>query len=170
MARQPPQPPRSNPTGSTVDRIEALVEGLRDETRAGLERVQSKVQETNNRVEMGQRAASDDLAREISNVNVRLDRFHDAAMAEIGKVRQELHDHEKLSTSEAARGAAGGAVAAMAPVVTEAARSGRSALTRRMAWAVAISAFVAGFSAIVDGVPKVLRFLQAAWIFLAGRP
>lgn len=99
------------PVPGALDRLTDQIEGFRDEMRADLGRLHDRIDQVDSRVDQSAKAASDDLLREVSHLNTRVDRFAEAAVRGMEQVRQELKDHEKSTTADVARGAVQGALA-----------------------------------------------------------
>jgi Sec-independent protein translocase protein TatA len=98
------------PVPGALDRLTAQIGSFRDEIRGDLERLHERVNQVDARVDLSAKAASDDLRREATHLNDRIERFSEGAVRGIEQVRQELKDHERATTADVARGAVQGAL------------------------------------------------------------
>jgi len=102
------------PVPGALDRLADQIAGFRDEMRADLGRLHDRVDQVDARVDQTSRAASEDLLREVSHLNARVERFSEAAARGMEQVRQELKDHEKATTADVTRAAVQGVLSSKA--------------------------------------------------------
>ncbi|MDP3853140.1 hypothetical protein [Phenylobacterium sp.] len=153
MARRPVPPRR--PTGP-LDQLAGQITALRDDLRGDIARLEERVERTDARVDLGIKGLGEDVGREISHLNNRIERFHDAALREIELVRADQADHELLTAEGAARGAAAGVASV---------KSSRTIgfWSDWKGWAVTVCAFLITAGTLAEKLPKFIKLIEALW-------